>query len=725
MTRLASLSATIVLAVLLVEPPSAASVAVVTDRVLVPRVTRFGLNLGGWSNWGPDQFSSNIVKNPGFEGLIDGAIVMPAHTSGASFDDSPAWLARPAGFWDGARFSIRSGPHAGREGTVARSIPLNEWGLPAFTASAGDVAPQTGEATALVKVTETALPTQWWYSKEPGDLFAPELKQPRPESPGLRSLRIGGSGMRPAVLSSWFDSMGPHVGKLLPLGGTWTLSFWTRLDKGSATLKVSFEREGSRPVLSRDVPLSAAWNNVKLTFSAEDSGPHGTAALKFQVAGTPEGEILLDDIDLRRTEDAAHPFRHEVISMLERLHPASLREWQGQLADTLANRTAGQFARRAWRSRPGDDTQTDFGYGLGDFLDLCIRVHAAPWLIVPPVFTDAECEGYGSYLAARRDLATLPEILLEFGNENWNPTFRPTGIPDPVAHGQAAGRCFAAIRSHAPGLNLKTVTNAQAGYPEGALQYARASRNTDIVAVAPYFFYSLSAGLPLEARISSLFQRNRNMPTLAGAMPALNKELAVYETNLHTVEGDAPPEDRKPVVAGLAAGSALARNMLDSLMLGVRRQCVYTLTGLENQLSSRPGTVPLWGIARDVGPTQRLRPTGLALQLMNQVLSGDMMAVVTRGSTDVSTYAFRTPRGWAAIVVSSAASDRKVTLRLPKAADRLLTLQRLSSQSRTATNEESEEVRITREKIALLDSSVNISLSPWGMAVLLPQEMEK
>jgi hypothetical protein len=717
---LPALASVVVLFLLLVELPADQAVATVTEQVLVPNVSRFGVNLGGWSFWGPDQFSSNILKNPGFEGLIDGAIVLPAHSdkTSDSFDDNPAFTARPAGFWDGARFSIRGGAHAGKEGMITRSLQSNDWGLPAFLARPEDAIPDPGDPVALLKDTETELPTQWWYVKEPGTSFLPEPEQRRPGSPGTRSLRIA-AGSLPATLASYFDSMSDRgAGKLLPLDGSWELSFWSRLDQGNATLHVSFERQGSAAILSRDIPLTSSWTNNRITFSAYDSGPPGTVALRFQVTGAPYGEVLLDDADLRRAEDAGQPFRHEVVSMLERLHPAYLRDWQGQLADTLRNRTAPAFARKAYRSRPGGEDQTDYGYGLRDFLDLCVRLRAAPWIIVPTVFDDNECAGLGDYLAAQKDLRIFPEILVEFGNENWNPLFRSAGIPDPAAHGQASGRCFAAIRKHAPHAGIRTVMNAQAGYPEGAARYARAGQNHDIVAIAPYFLYSLPAGLPLEQRMAQLFGRDGNVPQIDTTARSLGKELAVYEVNLHTINGDAPPEERSPVVAGMAAGSALARNMLDALSLGVRRQCVYTLTGFDAKLTSRPGTVPLWGLARDLGPTQRLRPTGLALQLLNTVLRGDLMEVRRRGAPDTFVYALRSGREASAVLVSSAPDERRVTVQFPRTPDGIMTLQRLVSRTQTSTNEDAEGVRIETETVPLLDSRVTVTLRPWSMAVL-------
>lgn len=695
--------------------------AAITSRTIVPGVTRFGVNLGGWSFWGAEQLSSNIVKNPGFEGLIDGAIAMPVHSGENSFDDHPAWLARPDGFWEGASYSIRSGPEAGKEGGIVSSARQNLWGLPSFHARSGNSIPDAGDAVALRRDTETSTPEQWWFTKDAGNSFLPELKQKRPGSPGARSLRVIARGAVPAEAASYFDTIGSRAGKLLPLTGQWNLSFWTKLDQGAAAMRVVVGREGAPAALSRDIALSHSWTEVRLSFAGEDSGPPGSASLRFQITGQPDGQVLLDDVDLRRVEDRNLPFRHEVISALERLRPAYLRDWQGQLGDTLANRIAPPFARKSYRYRQGE-SQSDFGYGLRDFLDLSLKIGAAPWIVLPAAFFDEDCSGLGSYLAAQSDLTAAREILVEFGNENWNETFRPGGIPDPSAHGQAADRCFAAIRRNAPGLPLKAIINAPDVDPRRAIAFAQASAEADIVAVAPYYLYTLSRGAPLTQRLPLLFSPHIENLRAVGA--AQKKEIAIYEVNSSTLDGDAPAGERIPLVAGMASGTALAKTMLDALALGARRQCAYTLIGFDAALSKERGFVPLWGLVRDAGPTQRLRPTGLALELLNQAVRGDMQEVELRGASGVSAYAFRSAGGWPAALVSASAEERVVDLSFPPNAvvNTTLRLLRLSAPSLEATNEDSEQVRITSGTVAVSEHRAQVTLEPWSMAVLLPAE---
>ena len=628
-----------------------------TSQVLVKDVSPFGLNLGTWTSWGAEQLMSNVIKNPGFEGVIDRAIVLTHRSSPGVFDDDTDWLARPDGFWKGASYSVRNGPSAGRGGSVVGSQALDSLGLPSFQISDTSLQLNAGDTVALTKFTDSELPCQWWYSKDPGGEFAAELQQKRPGSPGTRSLRMISRAGAPAEIASYLDAIGGRAGRMLPLDGSWELSFWTRLDRGAATLHVSLGREGSLPVFAQGIDVSTAWRRVNLQFQAKDGG-HEIASLRFRVAGAPAGEVLLDDVDLHRVSDAGFPFRSEVVAALTQMRPAYLRNWEGQLGETWENYSADAFGRKSTRYRPGDRDQTDFGYGLPEFLELCLRTHATPWIVVPTTFSDQECGEMGAYLAQDARYRQFPEILAEFGNENWNQLFRPAGIPDARTHGQVADRCLTILKDRAAGLRVRGVVNAQHANPAGAMDFAKYSQAADIVAVAPYVLHSLDANTT-----ASFESDHGNLAAIGSGVKALHKELGVYEVNLHTIDGSALAAERSPIVAGLPAGAALARIMLDGLAAGARRQCVYTMAGFDARISNGKGYVPLWGVVRDLGPTQRLRPTGLALSLLNRVLHGDLHAVNWQGPPDIKVYGFHSGNGWSAALVSSSGAERLVRLR--------------------------------------------------------------
>jgi hypothetical protein len=692
----------------------------ITSKVLVSGVTPFGVNIGVWQPWGAEQLMSNIVKNPGFEGMVDRAIAVPAHIGIDSFDDSPAGLARPEEFWDGGRYDIRTGPSAGSTGKIDHSLEHNLFGLPSFIIKAGAEMPLPGDAVAVTKLSNAELPAQWWFNG-PANSFGVDTTEVRPGSPGERSLRIKSlAGQQPDVIS-YFDAIGERAGKLMPLQGRWELSVWSRLKSGTANLHVQFGRDGAAPLLSREVPLTSVWVNQHFSFEGSDDGPPHTASLHFQFNTPTEATILLDDVSLRRVSDGDAPFRHEVLSALRSLHPGYLRDWQGQLGDTLQNRTAPEFARKSFRYRPGNLEQSDFGYGLDEFLDLCLRTGANPWIIVPTTFSDEECSGLGTHLQNFRHRAAFREVLTEFGNENWNDIFRAGAISEPLAHAQAADRCFAEIRSHAPAVALKTVLNAQHVNPVSAINLAKHSGQSDLIAVAPYFLPSMSEGMSPNTALREMYAGDGGaIRKLAQALPELKKEAAVYEVNVHTISGTASGTERTPVIAGRPAAGALAKTMLDALELGARRQCVYTLAGFDFQLPNQQGFARLWGVARDLSDNFRLRPTGLALKLLNESIAGQMVMVETSKLSDVSVYGFHSDTGWVVIAISSRDAPLRFDLQFetPLSDGLPIRASAITSKFWYSTNEDSEDVSVATTTLAASKGKLSYEIQPWTLAVL-------
>jgi hypothetical protein len=176
-------------------------------------------------------------------------------------------------------------------------------------------------------------------------------------------------------------------------------------------------------------------------------------------------------------------------------------------------------------------------------------------------------------------------------------------------------------------------------------------------------------------------------------------------------------------VAGRASAAALGKTMLDGLTEGIRRQCVYSLAGFDLQLPGEQGAVRLFGIARDLGPTRRLRPTGLALKLLNEVVGGQMMRVDTRSMKDVSVYGFHSSAGWALAVVSARDTPLRFDVRFPAASEGQLPSEALSVVSKFwySTNEENPDVSIQTTPVAAHDGRISYEIQPWTLAVLRPR----
>jgi hypothetical protein len=103
--------------------------------------------------------------------------------------------------------------------------------------------------------------------------------------------------------------------------------------------------------------------------------------------------------------------------------------------------------------------------------------------------------------------------------------------------------------------------------------------------------------------------------------------LWLYEYNLHTDGGNAGFDERRRAITGLASGDSLAARALSFYNNGSVNHAVYRLSQIYGFARGTPvdgsRLVPLWGVTRDFAfPT--LRPTGLAIELMNRAIGGDM-----------------------------------------------------------------------------------------------------
>lgn len=662
----------VLLSVLLGTPVSAATELVIGDTPILAFTPRIGLNLGQWTSWGAEQLSRNIVKNPGFEGAVDRTLVRAFDVQRHAFSDDESWLARPDGFWATANFEVLTGAAVGQTGKILDSLARNARGRPEYRLAKPIHGLVEGDIIALTLVRDDQPPARWWLPDAGEGVARITTSLVAPDSPGQRSLGLYPERQASVRISSHFDAIGERAGKLLTVNGPWRLGVWIHgAATGAAQVHIRFHRHGSTPFVDIQHTVAPGWHYLSYAFEADDSGPVGPLELSVEVSG---GIVHLDDVWLGAQQQqtaqdhagslATEIFNPQLIRLLEHLRPGYLRDWQGQLGDTLDNRLATPFARRTSRYRPGD---ADFGYGLPEFLDLNHLVGAQPWLILPTTFSPDEARELGAWLAVKIDEYGFDDVIVEFGNENWNAIFRPAGIQNPDHHGAAADRLFSALRAGAgdhPA--LRTAINAQYVNPHSALRFAAASRQADILGVAPYFLNKLDT-TDRGRETPMLFAANDDlMASIIADRPA-RQEIAVYEINLHTTRGDMPQAERDALITSPAAGAALARHLLHYLNQGVRRQNVYRVTGYDTFLQDSRELTQLFGIARDLTHTNNLRPTGMAVEMLNRIIGGTLypVNVANSASSLVTVSAFRHAQGWKVALVSQSPQPQILRIRFP------------------------------------------------------------
>lgn len=708
----------------LVEGHQSLSLSLQVDsKPIVYKPSKIGINLGRWTSWGTQQFSHNILMNPGFEGKIDRIVVIVSQSNGTSFSDEAGW-GYPDNYWNEAEFDVRTGVSAGKKGVIKESLNSGENGLPQYFSRERMLSLQENDVIVLTKEIRTSPVDYWSVNKK--ELVQYDPFEKRTESPGSQSIKMTPTRISHAVLSYFADATANKTGKMLPINGKWELTFWAKADSSGAELEVSFSREnGSVPFVKEIIYPTDDWQEYTLDFNAVDKG--NAEHLKLTMTAVrPDISIWVDDISLQPEGGKNTIFRKQIVEALKILNPSYLREFT-HLGDTWENRIASQFGRKSFTYRvTGKDPQSIYSYSLQDYLDLCSEILANPWIVVPPTFSDYECRQLGIFLSKYAGKERFSDVLVEFGTDNWNWLYRPVGIPYYKEHGEVAHRDFELILKEIKNKsNVRFLVNGQYSNPENSLKFIENTKSADGLAITPYFFHSLDKATPDDEVLNKLFnQDGKLIRTISDELFARGKFLAISEINLHTTEGDAKAYERNRVAAGAASGSALAKKILECMFSGADPILVNGLGQFDTKTWDIDEFVNLWGVTRDFGSPPLFRPTGLAVIMLNQVIGGNMYSVSPIGDSSLENElltiaSFKNPIGWTAAIVSKHNTPLNLEIQFPydghPLPNKALTL---LADDPFQTNEFNENVKIVETNLSHEDRIVKITVPPWGFVVL-------
>lgn len=664
-------------------------------------VPGIGLNLGAWGSWGADQLMHNVIKNPGFEPVRDRTLVVISDIQGDRVLDDTGWLKRAPNFWSGGSYYVLTGVASGKQGRVLTSGQTDKEKPDGFLLSPFPTGLGVGDCIMLeTEILQPGIP-MWWSH---GRIVSTEISEREPGLPKNQVARLHAQ-MTPVQLISYLDTIFERGGKLLPVNGKWHFSVWVKRKSKNASLKVKFQRQRSRPFLDVQIDPESEWKKFEFEFSAQDNGPKGSLELIFSVE---HGEVLLDDVQLSPLAESKTGFDAEVVRLLRALKPGYLRDWQGQLGDSFANRVAPVFERKPTRYRPGD-SETLFLYGLDEFMRLCAEIGAQPWVTGSGLWRDDEWEALAHYLRKARQQWGFKEVLVEFGNENWNTIFRPGGYTNQNDLIQRSNRAFAILREKSGNPEwLKTVLGAQYVNAGNWQLLALKSKYASHITVAPYFLYKLDTDNLAEAE-NALFRENEQLLIKNISTLAAGKHVNVYEVNFHTTSGTASADTKNQVLTNAASGVALAKRLMQTTLSGVREQAVYSLSGLDTYDDQRR-LIKLFGITSVLRPAT-LRPTGQALLLLNRMMVGDIYPVSCESSSDDCSYLtgiWSVHKGQPGVALaSSSAKTIHAEIQLPCQGQAELLLLNGSQLQSGENNENSEQ----RGKDAL---TVRVSAFPCG-----------
>ncbi len=703
--------------------PSAEFSVKVDETSTIPQVDRIGINLGNWTSWSTEQFGNNIVMNPGFEGQIDRILVVVSQADTSSFSDEAGW-GYPNYTWNEAEFQIRTGQSAGKRGIVKRSLNSGENGFPQYFSQKSLPPIEANDIIVLTKVRRPD-PVDLW-SVNSTNTVSTSSEQARPNSLGNQSIHLSPTATTKASLSYSVDTMSERSGKGIHIEGKWRFSVWAKGEKPEGELFVLFQRKSnSKPFFKKRLDLTTDWQEYIIDFHGTDTSSSEDLTLTFATVH-PQNSVWIDDLYLGPQLKQDRPFRKDVIDALKQLNPSYIREFPST-GDTWENRVATPQERKTWLMRlAGGRSEIVFSYSLPEFLSLCEEVGSNPWIILSPTLSNYETQEFGSFLSKHANTSIFSNVILEFGNENWNWLYRPTGIPYYKQHGALSQHLFELVsHSAGPKVSLEKLVNGQFSAPWESLQFLEQTPNADGLAVAPYFMHTLDNATPDTDALKLLFSQDLlPLQETANETFARDKKLAIYEVNLHTTQGNAKGYERNRLVTCAAAGTALAKNLLNYMKAGANPIMVYNLAQFDTPTWEVEGYVHLWGIVRDFGPPLRMRPTGLAVQLLNQVIDGSLHRLIPIKNKNpafdkLTLAAFKNRDSWKLAVASESDQPTTFSIEFPEDTHSIPNKQHfLSFHSPFDNNESQEHVAIETLPLESDGRAVTITVPAWGLVVL-------
>lgn len=760
------------------------TIVTVSSTVDVAGAKSFGINIGGADYYDSGQILKNLIgaENPGLQGQIYQSVLPCATTSGVNdCNDGEQFDTWPNNFWAGATYEMILGSAKGRTGTIATSTTGYPYSSTDFTLSAGSPAIGAGDYIIVRKTVNDVFvqattnsggapdPVEgWWITNLTGNATTSvDLVDLASSTSGTQALQINASGTGNALsLTSYFDTLAGHT--FVQLNGNYELSFQAKGAGGTNRVNVQVGR--NQTFLNQNVTLSTStWQTYTYEVTANEDGTQtGNAFVTFALNNA---SMMIDDVSLvKLSGDPSNTtqFTDGMITALKELHPGILRDWTGQLADTLDNSLATPFARKTTHYQISYGP-TQIPIGLNDFLQLCQTVGAEPWYVIPTTWDPQDVTNlmeflggpatspYGAKRAALGQVApwtsVFPEIHLEFGDENWNTIFAGGVITNPSLYAARGDAMFAAAKSSPYYLpsRFQFILGAQYVNSDMAIHIVASSTHEDAIGEGPYFANDVesSTASNIETLFGGLFAEIENDSHSNTGGTQLQNVQAIspvpvvdYEENISTVGGSITQSQLNSFVPSLGAGLALGDHMLMQLRdLGIVDQNVWSLSQFNflNTYNGVTETAPMWGTVIDMGLTNRKRPQFLAEELANDAIGTSTNVLMTTQSGDNPTwtqsidyYNTTIPNVISHDIQSYAFSNGNLVLFNLNRSNALriflngaplpsgnVTVEQLTSANITDNNETTNTVQIATQNNTHFDSTQPITLPPYSMTVYL------
>ena len=679
-------------------PAAAQSTVSLNESLLVnSSPMKVGVAVSTSNYYDAGQLFKNLLaaSNPGFEGFIQQEIVGCVSGSATTCVNNYQWDQAPLNYWTGATAyfccsASSANPNFGLTRTISSSTtPAGSTG-PTYTFT-----PALPKAVATDDYFSVTHQVDSTGSSIPGwsltGAATGETGNVPPGSSGLQALSLS-SG---ACAAGYADTSGSHDYLLLQTGQTFGFSLKTITVSGNPVISVSITRlnglGGGVSPASQSLSPGNSWTTQALSFSGAENTGVAYGDLQIRLCNTGTGTAYVDDADLERTSNLnasnTSVYRDEVFASLEALNPGSLRLWDYQLGETLADWTNPAFGRHFQSSLQGQSYVTttsgrnagSTAQGLADFLGLCELIGAKPWITIPVSWPAADYSNLIDFLAGGANTvygakriasghpatypSTLGNIYIEFGNEPWNSVFGGINMPNfsyatttngMLSYGHWSDTAMSLMKgnsNYSPALSL--IVNMQAAstyeYTNHVLPF---NSHLDAVSVAPYIGtgqLNSAATLYAEWNPDTAFAWGDSNDTAGSAetagrppmLTAQSKPVYIYEDNENQIAGSVPVTVLQNHHSSFMAGTVVAQQMLEHLKnLGPNAPQNIWSFAQDQFVNASSVSIPLYGIVKEAGGEWSgtgsfiQRPLALATQIANDSIIGpEYSSAVTNPDT--------------------------------------------------------------------------------------------
>ncbi len=458
------------------------------------------------------------------------------------------------------------------------------------------------------------------------------------------------------------------------------VSFWAKSD-GIQKVRVKIHNVlGPTVNITNDITMYT--DNVWHKYNWEFYGQYGysiSLMLTINNDKDEKGSIWFDDISFMDIVDSASNYVcKNLVDIVKEANFEVLRNWGGSFGK--GNLESGIHSMFERPMHTGGESYEQWEYGLPEFLELCKLTGANPWIVIPWSFLPQDASDLMEYLGGERGtywgnkrildgqstpwLQIFDKVYLEFGNETWNPTFRPWNYASEQQYGVESTYIFNAIKNspYYDGNKVKTIVNGQKVWVDRNREISENTLNADYLDIDGYLGPSVdySAGKDKYYYLNSMLLSPHfinewyvisNQAAVNGTgngaevkvcyefNGSCNDIIRVGDTNIKISDGYVNNVDEKTYAyymsISIASHVAAFDNLLNYFENGFKAANVFSIGGANVGTSYEDH---FWTVVEGVGSIRKRKPLYELVKMYDLYIPGSDMITVSYSNMPVTNH---------------------------------------------------------------------------------------